>query len=338
MNKKLRALLKAQGPILERAFIAAIEDLRDGINFAALITALEMGDIEAALAALDIDFGAFAPFLQASNTAYAAAGATIISSIPPGPSNVVFRFNLANPRAESHLARHAAQLVTILVEEEKAALRATLLAGYSQGKGSQQLANEIAGKVNPLTKKREGSIIGLSGPQQGYLQTFRDRLASGDPREMRKVLKGNTLRDKRFDKAIRKAIAAGQPLPDDMIAKMAAGYENKLLKRRASDIARDELGTAVEAARKEAFLQTVEKEGISEQAIRREWNHGGGEGPNARPDHAAMHGQIRYGTTDPFVMDDMSPKIHAMDGVGGAKQDANCRCSTRWEVDWTHGM
>lgn len=338
MERKLTALLKRQGAILEAAFLEAIQELRRGVNFPALIAALERGDIEGAIAALDIDVAAFTPFVQAQTAAYAAASSTVIGAIPSGPSGVAFRFNLANPRAERWIAENVASGVVGLVEDQVQIIRQTILAGYSRGEGSQKLAVDIAGRLNPATKVREGGLVGLSDPQSKFLDGYRARLASGDPADLRYILKHNTLRDKRFDRTLKAAIKNGTPLSDEMQARMARAYSDRLLKRRAEDIARTELGRAVEAARKEAFLQAAEKEGYPEAAISREWVHGGGEGPMARPDHAAMHGQIRQGTKDPFVMNDGSAKIHAMDGIGGAAQDANCRCSTRWTMDWTWGL
>lgn len=338
MERQLVALLKRQGPILEAAFLEAIRELRRGVNFSALVAALERGDIEAAIVALDIDVAAFTPFVQAQTAAYASAASTVIGAVPPGPSGVSFRFNLANPRAERWIAENVASEVVGLVEEEIQVVRNAILAGYSQGQGSQKLAVDIAGRLNPVTKVREGGLVGLSRPQTKYLEAFKERLASGTPADLRRILSSNTLRDRRFDRALKKAIATGTPLPESLRNRMVQAYSDRLLKRRAEDIARTELGTAVEAARKEALLQTVEKEGYPEEAITREWIHGGGEGPLARPDHAAMHGQIRKGTKEPFVMNDGSAKIHAMDGIGGAAQDANCRCSTRWIIDWTYGL
>jgi hypothetical protein len=335
--RKLAILLRRQGRILEEAFLAAIEDLRQGINWTALIKALERGDLEAAVAALDIDIGAFSGYLQAKTTTYAALGATVMAAIPPPNASISFRFNLANPRAEAWLAANSSERVVGLIASEIQKLRMALLAGYSQGQGSQTLATTIAGRINPVTKKREGGLVGLSDPQVTYVKNMRARLQSGDPVEMQKVLDGMTLRDKRFDAAIKKHIASGTPVPPELLEKMTTRYSARLLKRRAEDIARLELGQAVEAARKEAFLQAATKAGYPVEAISREWVHGG-DGVNARPDHVAMHGQVRKGVTEPFVMDDMSPKIHAMDGVGGPKQDGNCRCSTRWIIDYTYGL
>lgn len=80
---------------------------------------------------------------------------------------------------------------------------------------------------------------------------MRARLASGDPAEMAKVF-GMTRRDKRLDSAIRKAIEAGKPVSAADIERMTQRYTDRLIAKRAEDIARTETGMAVMSSRAES--------------------------------------------------------------------------------------
>ena len=194
----------------------------------------------------------------------------------------------------------------------------------------------------------------MSDPQAGYVESMRARLLSDDPDEMMKVLgrfdkngkwidgTGMTLRDRRFDRSVKKAIrdvAAGKPNPltRARVDEMTAKYSNRLLARRAEDIARTETAQGVMLARAEATTQALDRDNLDDAAVTKTWMHSGGI-RHARDTHLAMHDKAVTGLSTPFVLPDGSVMQHSHDPAGGVKNNANCRCNTDFAIDWAHGL
>jgi hypothetical protein len=389
MNEELRALIDSLEPALQAAFLAAIAILRAGINYALLLKALREGDIEAALDALNIDRGAFAQYALEKQAGFFKVGELESSDLtrqrkralakrdradpalrspvlvppiepPSGPSlaapgggDIVFRFDMTNPRAEARIRTEAAARVTGYVEEQIETARRVIADGFARRDGPQNIATDIAGRVNPISGRREGGIVGLSAPQVGYVESMRARLLSGDPDEMLKVIgrykdgkwvegTGMTRRDRRFDRSIMKAIrdvAAGKPNPltRERVAEMTAKYADRLLARRAEDIARTETAQAVEMARAEAARQALDKAGLPADALTKTWYHSGGV-DHARAQHLAMHEKAVRGIDTPFILPDGTAMLYPHDPAGGARHNVSCRCRGDQDIEWAYGL
>lgn len=272
----------------------------------------------------------------------------------PEPTNIVFRFDMTNPRAEARIRSEAATRVAGYVEEQIEAARRMIGDGFQRGEGPQTIATTIAGRINPVSGKREGGIVGLSDPQVGYVESMRRRLLSGDPDEMMKVLgsfdkdgkwkegTGMTRRDRRYDASIKKAIrevAAGKPNPltEARIEEMVAKYSDRLLAKRAEDIARTETASGVEMARAEATKQAMDKAGLPNDALTKGWYHQGGL-DDAREQHLAMHGKEVVGPDTYFVLPDGTLMLHPHDPRGGAKHNVSCRCRGDQVINWAYGL
>jgi hypothetical protein len=408
----LRNLIDGLAPALAAVFLAAIALLRKGVNYKLLIVALQNGDMDAAIAALNLDAGAFSHYVLERQAAYLRAGTKVSELLtddragalkkvgeptarapggtanprdmlaPPGPSGlpspaapgsgspppppgditltapgggeITFRFDMTNPRAEQIIRTQAASRVVGYVDEQIEAARKIIADGFERGEGPQSIATDIAGRVNPISGKREGGIIGLSDPQVSYVQSMKARLLSGDADEMVKVLggfdkdgkwvpgTGMTLRDRRYDakiKAAIKAVAAGKPNPlsDDTVTEMTAKYSDRLLKRRAEDISRTETAQGVMLARSEATKQALNKSGLPDNAVEKFWRHNGGV-HHARNWHLAMNNKSVVGIDMPFHLPDGSTMLHSHDPAGGVRNNVSCRCSTDFDVDWAHGL
>ncbi len=332
LPRALEDLIAKLEPEMAEVILDAFQEARDGIDIKALIAALERNDINAAIAALDITPAHFNQYMLARMNAYALAGALEAAYIPTGEANSVrFVFDMSNPRAEAWIREQSATRITGYTAEQVEVARDTIVKGYSRGDGPQQIAVDIAGRVDRVTGRRAGGIVGLSEPQAGYVQSMRDRLLSGDPKEMRKVLDGMTLRDRRYDKLIQKHINAGTPLSREDVDKLAARYSDRLLKRRAEDIARTETQQSVFGARKESYRQALEREGLPNDALTKTWRHQGSE-KDARVQHIAMNNVIVTGLDAPFILPDGTAMQHAHDPAGGGKHNINCRCGTDFRI------
>jgi len=388
MDDELDQLLQDLEPALLAAFLTAVLLLRSGIDFVALVEALRRNDIDAAIDALNIEPGAFSQYAVERQSAFAQAGAVVSRGLtddrtavlkrdgpdlrsrgPAGPRAPVplpaaldggnptviqFRFDMTNPRAEAKIRTEAASRVAGYVDEQIEEARKVIADGFQRGEGPQTIATDIAGRINPLSGKREGGIIGLSDPQVTYVDSMRKRLLSDDPDEMAKVLgsfdkdgkwkegTGMTLRDRRFDRSIKKAVrdvAAGKPNPltRDKVDEMAAKYSDRLLARRAEDIARTETAQGVEMARAEATKQSLDKVGLPDDAVTKTWIHQGGI-RHARDWHFSMNGRSVDGLGGYFFLPDGSVMLYPHDPAGGVKNNANCRCRGQQDINWAFGL
>lgn len=390
MTAELQALIDKLEPRLRDAFRQAMIALREGIDFLRLEIALRAGDIDAAIDALNIERAAFSGYILEKQIGFAEAGTfasqeitktrdalpkrdttklpSITSPILPPPADppspptlaapgggdVVFRFDMTNPRAEQRIRTEAAERVSGYTAEQVETARRVIADGFQKGQGPTTIATDIAGRINPLSGRREGGIVGLSAPQAGYVESMRERLQSGDPEEMLKVLgsfdkegkwkpgTGMTLRDRRYDAQIKRAIrdvAAGKPNPltADRIDEMTAKYSDRLLARRAEDIARTETAQAVMLSRAEATQQALDKSGLADEAVTKEWMHSGGPF-DARETHLAIHGKKVVGMNGVFFLSDGSVMLHSHDPAGGVKNNANCRCNTDFAIDWAFNL
>lgn len=273
----------------------------------------------------------------------------------PGGGNLIFRFDMTNPRAENRIRTEAAARVTGYTEEQVETARRVIADGFQKGQGPQTIATDIAGRIDKISGRRVGGIIGLSAPQAGYVDSMRERLLSGDPEQMAKVIgrfdksgkwvpgTGLTRRDRRYDPEIKRAIAAiakgkPNPLTADRIDEMTAKYSDRLLARRAEDIARTETASGVEMARAEATRQALDKAGLPSEALTKGWIHQGGDDEDARAQHVAMNGKEVVGVDTHFVMPDGTLMLHPHDPAGGAKHNANCRCRGEQRINWAFGL
>lgn len=350
LPKALAELIAKLEPELRDAFLAAMDDLRNAIDYRALEAALEARDIDAAIAALNIDPGAFSQYVAERTSAYAQAGSLSAAYIPTDQANSIsFRFDMTNPRAERWIREQAAERVTGYIAEQKETARRVIAEGFVRGDGSRRIALDIAGRIERGSNRRTGGIIGLSDPQAGYVESMRARLASGDPLEMRKVLgrfnegrwvkgTGMTLRDRRFDAEIKRAIRDGRPVPQAKIAEMTARYADRLLAQRGLTVAQLETAQSVIGARQESYQQAIEKEGLPPEAVTKGWRHQGAFDEDARTQHVAMNGKEVVGLYTPFVLPDGTMMQHPHDPAGGVKHNISCQCDAWYSINWLWGV
>jgi len=332
-------------PSLEAAVQAALQDMRDGVDYPALLAALEAGDIAAVEKALDFEQGSWAPYIAAAMVIYMQTGAEAARRLP-------IRFD---PTRDADFRADVNAKVAAYTDEQIVKAREYVYNGYAAGRSRRDIAQGLAGKVSKLTGKRQGGVIGLSGAQQSWVDKMRERLESGDPEQMRAVLTAKE-RDKRFDRTIKraivearksekdvaKAIVDGKPMPaikppvldankiDDITGK----YADRLLRKRAKDIASTEATQFASGARADAVRQALAK--VPGATATKTWHHSSIY-INARPDHVGMSG-VTVAFDANFVMADGVPMRYAHDPRGGAKHNASCRCRTTYAIKWPDGV
>lgn len=343
LNRRLQDLLKKMEPKVAKAFQDAVANIVNNAQLGRIVSALERGDVNAAIIAMDFDKAAFDAVNSAVRAAYCDAGALVVAGttwrgITGG--KVVIYWNASNPRAERWLADVSSQFVTRLSNEAKEIVRDVISAGYAQGWGPRKIALDLVGRVG-VNGRRSGGVLGLSRPQADAVRHMRSILG-GDLESyfvkdrVTGELKGRfTKRDRRFDATIKKAIREGRSLTGAEIDKITGRYSDRLLKLRADTVARTETAQAVEAARQEAFSQWQDKTGVPDEFIIRRWDHAGG-GKSSRDWHMEMDGWTVRGMKEPFVTPRGARMLYPLDGSlgAGAAELVNCRCQAVIEIDY----
>lgn len=318
-------------PGLARAFEEAVADIRSEAQLRALEAAIARGDIEAALQTLRLGAEYFAPLDRAIREAYEGGAIWGLAQMPPkslrhtGLASV--RFQGRHPRAEAWVREAAGALIREISQDQSAMIREAILRGLEAGRGPRSLALDLVGRVDGNSRK--GGLIGLTRKQAGWVQGARKQLEDLD-----RGYFSRTLRDRRFDRMIAKAIRDGQPLAKGDVDRIVGRYSDRMLKARGDTIARTETLRALNAGRYEGIQQMVESGKVPASAVSLTWE--ATPSGRTRDTHAAMHGQtIKLGGL--FQSPSGALLAHPGDTDHGAGPDevVNCRCHVRARVDWS---
>lgn len=329
-------LLDRFGREIAEAFMAAVADLRTAADLQRVITAIEAGNVEAAVAALNLDRAAMNPVLDALRDAHTSSGQTAVSYLPllrdASGAVLVVRFDARNPRAEAWLAEHSSGLVTRIVDDQRAAVRQALTGGMARGDNPRTTALDVVGRIDRTSGRRDGGILGLTAQQESFVASARQELASADPAVLAHYLTRKR-RDKRFDRSVAKAIGEGRALPAATAGRALRQYKNRLLKLRGDTIGRTESLTALRAAKHEAYKQAVDKGAVAESAVRRTWRTAGDQ--LVRHTHAELNGDT-VGLHQPFRSPTGALLMFPGDtSLGaGAEEVIGCRCDVGYRIDF----
>lgn len=313
-----------------KAFLAAIQDIRDRATLRRIRDALAAGNVEAAIRAVGVESAAFQAFQAAIVEAYTASGAMQVNSMvwrDPGMNKVVVRWDFDNPSARMWLEDLSSTRITgNLVQQQISLIRTTISEGFSLGRGPSDIARDIIGRIG-ANGSRQGGIIGLTDQQGQFVRNMRYYLENDPSRALQM-----TRRDRRFDKLIK----SGKPLTKEQINRAVTSYENKMLALRGETIARTEVANAVSAARYEATRQGIEKSGIDPRFVVKKWFHSGPAANGAeRDDHAALNRTEVQGLDTPFMVGGYIAMQYPHDPNAPVEQLANCRCSYTISVDYS---
>jgi hypothetical protein len=334
-------LIRRFEPELRQAFEAAVADLRSGVDFPALLAALQAGNIEAAILALNIEPAVFQRYAAVQTGAYAEAGAVAMASIRlPGMVSAGVRFDMSNPAAEAWIRDNVGREITRITDEQVQIVREVIGRGFAQGQGPLNIATDIAGRVGP-GRVRQGGVLGLDGPREARLRAVTEAIKTPEGVQSL-VIQGRdgTLRlrytvNPRSEQTILAAYRRGEAVGAAQQRTIADQFSNKLLRERAETIARTETAQAVMSSRRDAWTQVMSRRNIPPEAVVKRWIHGGGV-KEPRPHHVAMSGQEVRGIDTPFVFSNGASLQFAHDPNGAASEIINCGCNTEYSVapDW----
>jgi hypothetical protein len=334
---------------IRKAFMKAVKDSRASISISGLVSAIQQGPD--AVSDLLMTRAELSGMTEAQRAAFVIGGATIADAVPKyartaAGGRLIFQLDIMDPEAVAWLNTRSGQMIVEILEEQRQAVRTVVARGMEVGQNPVQTARDIAGRINPVTGRREGGIVGLTRNQSAYVYGGRyvDRngprdllgalgeLQSDDPKVMRRYL-SRKRRDKRFDPTVKRAIETGSGLPASTINRIVGRYADRMLALRAETISRSESLQAFSSGRHTALEQLRGKAGLEDGDITRTWD--ATMDKETRPDHQVMNNQEKP-PEEPFEAPDGSLLMYPGDRSLGApgRQIIQCRCFERVEVDF----
>lgn len=315
--KDIERLLNEAEPRFARAWLAVLSKLRDQRSIVELGELLLSGRIEEAMAG----FTAGATRLGATwNETFIGSGSRTSRFIEKAIGEVAVDFNVSNARAVRVMQENGLRLVQQFTQQQRAATMQAISDGIAEG-------------ANPRTMARRfRDSIGLTRKQQQIISNYRRQLLEGDRGALRRQL-----RDRRFDRTIRRAFDNRQPLTEAQIDRMVEAYRKRFVAHRAETIARTESLSSVNAGNREMFQQALEMGHVSDDQIVRRWNTAGDErvrdfGRGADTSHLTMEGQEVRGMETHFVSGAGNLALHP-GGFGIGSEDVQCRCVVSTTID-----
>ncbi|MBV7522296.1 phage minor head protein [Ensifer sp. ENS12] len=327
-------LLATYEPRLTAAFREAIDEIRSSIVLARVIERLERGDINGAVEAMQIESEAFSALEIALQEAFNAGGTNAVVELPkvtdPQGNRVIWRFGVRNPAAEAILRELSSTMVTHITDDQRQGIRQALEAGLTRGANPRSTALDVVGRVNRVSKQREGGVIGLTRHQIAFIERARVNLASGDPELMKQYFELKT-RDKRFDRTIVAAMREGKPITGDALSKVIGRLRDKNLLLRAEMLARTETMMALGSARDEAMRQQIESGKVQAQDVTPTWQTAGDN--RVRHTHRSLNGQtVAFGET--FVSPSGARLRYPGDPQAPISETSGCRCRLQYKIDY----
>jgi hypothetical protein len=307
----IEELLATYDERLRLAFLAAIDDIRNGIVLRVIVERLERGDVSGAIEAMHLDAEAFSRLELAIAEAYNAGGAATVENLPrltdPEGNRVVFRWGLRNLPGELDIRTYAAQRVEGITEEAREGLRTILSEGLARGDNPTVTARDIVGRRSRATNTRVGGLIGLDSQQMQTADRIKQMMLANDTeammrylgmtkdmigmprRELLRLLKGRgiKLRDRRLDSAVIDAIEGKARISQEGAEKVFTRYSERALDFRGRRIALFETMTSLSKSRHDAMAQQIAAGKIDADTVTKVWRHTPQEHP--RLHHQAMN-------------------------------------------------
>lgn len=322
-------------PAVRRSWMESLDEIRSNIVLKRVVERLERGDVHGAVQQMGIEDAKFARVEIALRQAYDAGGISTVSNMPnlrdPSGNRVVFSWGVRNLSGESELRRHAADLVTGITDDARHGLREVLTESLARGQSPYKAGLDAVGRISRVTGRREGGLIGLTSQQMRTAAWIRQALRDGNAEGMRQYL-GLKLRDRRFDRAVLKALRDGVGLPDGMTDRIVGQYSNRALDYRGKVIARHETMAALDKSRYDALRQQIEAGKLDARDVTKRWRHSAQEHP--RLQHVAMNGQA-VPFDQPFVAPDGTRLRYPRDHDAPASHTINCKCRPEYTIDFT---
>ena len=216
-------------------------------------------------------------------------------------------FSVLNPIVIEAANRVGLKYVDTLKNEVRATVRQAITEGLKEGVSPSTVARGIRG------------VIGLAPNQEEAIRNFNEDLhwlhLSVEEMEARGITYPWTraLRDKRFDRTLRRVRAERGHLPPELIAKMTDRYRRGVIANTAETHARTLALDTQKLAQRLAWDDAIARRIVNPDDLVRTWVTVGDE--RVRPEHVELNG-TRVGYDQPFPNGEMTP----------GESTYNCRC------------
>lgn len=324
-------------PEIQKVFLEVMQGIVDRAMIDEMIKAVELGDEEALIRASGFNVAILNKILDVIEDTYSKAAELTVEGWPSPirtPTGLIaFAFDMRNSWVENDVRTNSSQYIARISEEVRNNIRQTLQKGVIRGDNPRETALNIVGRINPVTKKREGGTLGIDSRQLRWANNAQTYLEQLDKRYFTLGL-----RDKRFDKTVQKAIDEGKPLPKETVQKLITSYRNAALKYRAETVARTETIQSMNRGRYAAHRQAIDEGTLRESAITKEWLDTNDS--RVRTTHSILGYKFGRGKgiafDAPFVSPSGARLMFPSDSSLSAPPEERimCRCGLNYVVDW----
>lgn len=334
----LDVLAALKVPEFQKIFLEVMQDIVDRAILSEMIAAIETNDLERLYKATGFTPAAISPIIDAVERIYKDAAETTVGGFPtrirtPEGGLAVFRFDMRNPRVETDIRQESSNLIALLTNEARDNIREILTQGMINGSNPRATALDIIGRIDPVTKKRIGGVIGLTNNQTNWVKNVNRYLETLDKKYLQL-----DLRDKRFDSVVKKAIDSGKPLSAADVSRITTAYKNRALKYRGETIARTETIQFLNRGEFMANQELIEEGLVTSNIMTKEWDDTGDK--KVRHEHREL--AKKYGKNNGIPLDQ---PFETLSGIklmypgdsslgAGASSIANCRCRLNVRVNW----
>jgi hypothetical protein len=238
-------------PELAAAFLRAFARIREEMSEAALARAIALGFadriVEQMLTQTILDV-AFAPVRQQLRETLRIAVPYYARTMPPRVvREVSIAFDVLSPHVQQGIRALESRVITTLQGEVRETVRTAVAKGLMDGSAHRVAAKQIRASV------------GLAPNQIREVELFRAKLERAH--ETTDWL-DNKLRDKRFDAALRKARASGQPVSTERVDAMTDAYRKRRIAQHASTVSGTAAKDAQRLANRLSWENLVEQGGV----------------------------------------------------------------------------
>lgn len=264
-------------PAQRRALLAAWRELQGALSETAIAALLVAGGAEALVSALvEASRVAYVDFQERMRRTAAVAAARFRVDLPRGARFGV-AFDILNPEVIAAIEQLDSRIMQDLTDALGDTIRQHAAAGAAAGRSPAAIARSL----RPL--------LPLAPRQAEAVRNFERMLRAGDPAALTRAL-----RDRRYDRLIRRAAATGG-LTDAQIGPMVQAYQRRMVAFNAETLSRTTTLDTLRLGQRLSWIQAAERGLFDRGRLMKERLAVAGptgDGRN-RPAHLAMHGEIR---------------------------------------------
>lgn len=225
------------------------------------------------------------------------------------PRIIEFDFDKLNPAVREQVDTYKLGRIREISTAQRETIRAVLRQAIVDGAPPDAMARQIK------------ESIGLTTAQAAMVRNFRLQLQSLDARAL-----DRQLRDKRYDRTVRKAIDSGTPLEAEQIDKMVDAYQRRFVALRAMTIARTEALRAENYGNLAGIRQMLAEN--PDMTVVKTWL--ATEDDRTRDTHRELDGKQSLGIDTPFLTTQGSIIRYPHDPDAPPEETINCRCTLRF--------